>query len=378
MGDQQITLVHWLGHAPRGQLQIECHSPHWKLYQEHLSAPQVFTSTARTSTTSSGLTRWWQDMGSKPPDAACLGYSLDVCVSLHTPSPLGHFFLCVTTLLTISSGHTGYQPLAFLQMCLDDHLEFRIPHARQVDYCFMATHTPSTLYWVTYFHSLSSRANIVATLFFLSCTVFPGPCCFFLDLYCPSWSSPCWCCTKHNMVVPLWAWKSRYLLHTNNINLSKSNQWIRMPQTQHLLLRVAAGAATAISTTAVTVANSVAGAAATFSTTAVTIANSIAGAHAFFFPFPFLAFAGCATSWMIGCEGPDNIVDWGWCGKPALLIVVLAWCSAWAPELLAWPGVLVLGVRASLVNASSRPLLSSSLFGATVLLSACALKMMSL
>jgi len=82
-----------------------------------------------------------------------------------------------------------------------------------------------------------------------------------------------------------------------------------MPQTRCLLLRVAAGAATAISTTAVTVANSVAGAAATFSTTAVTVANSIAGAHAFFFPFPFLAFAGHATSWMIGCEGPDNIVD---------------------------------------------------------------------
>ena len=82
-----------------------------------------------------------------------------------------------------------------------------------------------------------------------------------------------------------------------------------MPQTRHPLLRVAAGAATAISTTAITIANSVAGAAATFSATAVTVANSVAGAHAFFFPFPFLAFAGRGTSWMIGCKGPDDIVD---------------------------------------------------------------------
>jgi len=84
--------------------------------------------------------------GSKPPDAVCLGYSLDIHISLHTLCPLGHFFLCITTLLMISSGPTGYQPPAFLQMCLDDHLEFGIPHAQQVDYCFMATHTPSTLY----------------------------------------------------------------------------------------------------------------------------------------------------------------------------------------------------------------------------------------
>ena len=39
-----------------------------------------------------------------------------------------------------------------------------------------------------------------------------------------------------------------------------------------------------------------------------------------------------------------------------------AWHSAWIPELLAWAGVLVLGVRASLVNASLRLLLSLWLF----------------